>query len=153
MIKTRQGLFETNSSSTHVLVMSPDTEIFRKFTNGQAYMVDSCPEWMEKIVEHSGSGDFIEVSKLIDFIRTLPERVKELFSDALDAYEENPDDTGSVMDELNSVELYEVPEEYQDEYQGDIHLYNFFTFSDGAEAKIEVNGETVTALSTEIYDD
>lgn len=149
MIKTRQGLFETNSSSTHVLVMSPDTEIFRKFTSEQAYMVDYCPEWMEKIVEHSGSGDFIEVSKLIDLIRTLPEKVKELFSDALESYEENPDDTDSVMDYLNSVELYDAPEEYH----GDLHLYNFFTFSDGAEAKIEVNGETVTALSTEIYDD
>lgn len=148
MIKTRKGLFETNSSSTHVLVMSPDTDIFRKFTTGHAYMVDYCPEWMVKIVERSGSGDFVEVSKLIDFIRTLPEKVKELFSDAIEEYEENPDDTDSVMEQLNSVELYEAPEEYQ----GDLHLYNFFTFSDGAEAKIEVNGETVTALSTEIYD-
>ncbi len=149
MIKTRQGLFETNSSSTHVLVMSPDTDIFRKFTNGHAYMVDYCPDWMEKIVEHSGSGDFIEVSKLIDFIHTHPNNVRYLFSDSLESYEENPDDTDSVMEYLNSVELYDAPEEYR----GDMHLYNFFTFSDGAEAKIEVNGETVTALSTEIYDD
>lgn len=149
IIKTRKGLFETNSSSTHVLVMSPDTEIFRKFIKGQAYMVDYCPEWMMKIVEHSGSGDFVEVSKLIDLIRTLPEKVKELFSEAIDAYDEDPEDTDSVMECLDNVDLDEAPEDYQE----DMHLYNFFTFSDGAEAKIEVNGETVTALSTEIYDD
>ena len=143
MIKIRFGVFETNSSSTHVMVLSPETPIFKDFLDGKAFLVNSCPSWLEKHLITSGSGWFIRISDLYKIIREQPKKVQESFENFIHDYEEERDDTENLMQRVNHADL---GREY-------IHVYDYSTFSDGSEIRIEVNGTPVIAIGAEIYDE
>ena len=147
MVKVRLSLFETNSSSTHVLVVSPETTIFNKFLSDKAFMVDYCPKWMDEITEKSGSGTFVDIGTLMDFLDKLPPNKRKCFEDAIDTYNKDPEDTESLLEELNSADLWADGKNY-----GDLHLYGVDLFGDGVERSITVGDTTVKALATSWYD-
>ena len=143
MLKIRASVFETNSSSTHVMVLSPETDIIKDFINGEAFLVTSSPAWLTKHLITSGSGQFIRISDLYKIICEQPKKVQVSFENFIHDYEEERDDTENLMQRVNYADL---GREY-------IHVYDYGTFSDGEEIRIEVNGVPVVAIGTEVYDE
>lgn len=153
MIKIREGLFETNSSSTHVLILTPETDIFKKFKRGEALMVRYFPSWLNDIIVDSGDNSFVVVERLIEKIKSLPQPVRDVFHDVLDHYDEDPADTHYISDILKNVDLYGIRDNKYKEYREvSIDTYHIYDFGDGAEGQIEVCGKKIIAMSTEFYD-
>ena len=143
MLKIRTGVFETNSSSTHVMVLSPETDIIKDFINGEAFLVMESPAWLKKHLITSGSGQFIRISDLYKIICEQPKKTRDSFENFIHDYEEERDDTENLMHSVNYADL---GREY-------IHVYDYGTFSDGEEIRIEVNGAPVIAIGAEVYDE
>ena len=143
MIKIRASLFETNSSSTHVMVLSPETDIIKDFVKGEAFLVMESPAWLREHLITSGSCQFIRISDLYKAICEQPKKVQESFENFIHDYEEERDDTENLMQRVNHADL---GREW-------IHVYDYSTFSDGSVLRIEVNGAPVIAIGTEIYDE
>ena len=144
MIKLRFGVFETNSSSTHVMVLSPETPIFKDFLNGKAFLVEDCPSWLKDHIVTSGSGNFIRIDKLVEVIEQQPKNVRreflEFIADAKD--DEYKDDTERLARECNAVYI-----EGEFFYVRDVSVFDY-----GDKLSIDVGDTKVTALGVEIED-
>lgn len=143
MVKIRASVFETNSSSTHVMVLSPETDIIKDFMHGGAFLVNESPEWLREHLVKSGSGEFIRIDDLYRVICSQPKNIKDKFENFIRDYEEERDDTENLMQRVNYADL---GREY-------IHVYDYSTFSDGEQEEIDVNGTKVIAIGAEIYDE
>lgn len=144
MIKIRFGVFETNSSSTHVMVLSPETPIFKDFLDGKAFWVEDYPSWLKDHIVTSGSGNFIRIDKLVAVLEQQPKKVQreflEFINDSKD--DEYKEDTERLARECNSGYI-----EGECLYVRDISVFDY-----GDKLSIDVNGTTVTALGVEIED-
>ena len=143
MIKTRFGLFETNSSSTHVMVLSPMNDTIKSFMRGESLLIEDCPEWLNPHVERSGSSYFINIAKLAELLKGLPAKKRAPYEGFLQAYINDPEDAEALARELNMADS-------KDEY---VLVRDISTFGDGSELKIDVNGTEVIAIGAEVYDE
>ena len=139
MIKIRQKVFETNSSSTHVMVISEHTPIFKEFLERKAVMVSWSPKWMDNLFTKSGTGTFISDDVLVDTIK------KNL--DKLSIY--NKEDLEDIQD-------YDADDlcEWVNDNVEDLSVYSlgWFESNDGDSQTIDVNGTSVTSVGAAYYD-
>ena len=139
MIKVRQHVFETNSSSTHVMVLSEHTQIFKEFLERKAVMISWSPEWMNDMFTKSGTGTFISDDALVDVIKKNVDRL------SIDN-----------KDELESLQEYDADElcEWVNDNVEDLSVYSlgWFEENDGDKQTIDVNGTSVTSVGAAYYD-
>ena len=139
MIKVRYGLFETNSSSTHSLIIATDKE-YKQLLDGELFVgcnnnfltreevIDSL---LKSATEYNYSNDMLELLKedfYIDAPAITKEFLKDLSTDALDAlcreFLGGIESYGSYM---NSEYLENYEETYVSEHGDKIHIFGLFT--------------------------
>lgn len=66
MLQVRQGVFETNSSSTHSITIVPQSE-FDKWKNGEVYLNDGW--WSNEINDPNKKKTFLTIDEAVNLVK------------------------------------------------------------------------------------
>ena len=150
MLLIRNGVFETNSSSTHCLSMCEKSE-FEKWVNGELYY----DEDSDSFVDDNAKNNKIKEKIIFDLCEyTTDKKYKyknKIYSDDKDMYtEENLQGITQeqIDDYLDYGDLWEIPLSYK-EWEANIENRNYESFYQEKEIS---NGDKVVAFGYYGYD-
>ena len=99
MLQVRQGVFETNSSSTHSITIASQSD-FDKWKNGEVYLNDGW--WSDKINDPNKNKTFLTVDEAVNLVKAWKDVYGDDDDDAVDY------DSMDILEKEEKIEAYEI---------------------------------------------
>lgn len=99
MLQVRQGVFETNSSSTRSITIAPQSD-FDKWKNGEVYLNDGW--WSDKINDPNKNKTFLTVDEAVNLVKAWKDVYGDDDDDAVDY------DSMDILEKEEKIEAYEI---------------------------------------------
>lgn len=99
MLQVRQGVFETNSSSTHSITIVPQSD-FDKWKNGEVYLNDGW--WSDEINDPNKNKTFLTVDEAVNLVKAWNDVYGDDDDDAVDY------DSMGILEKEEKIKVYEI---------------------------------------------
>lgn len=99
MLQVRQGVFETNSSSTHSITITSQSD-FDKWKNGEVYLNDGW--WSDEINDPNKNKTFLTVDEAVNLVKAWKDVYGDDDDDAVDY------DSMGILEKEEKIKVYEI---------------------------------------------
>ena len=99
MLQVRQGVFETNSSSTHSITIASQSD-FDKWKNGEVYLNDEW--WSDKINDPNKNKTFLTVDEAVNLVKAWNDVYGDDDDDAVDY------DSMGILEKEEKIKVHEI---------------------------------------------
>lgn len=99
MLQVRQGVFETNSSSTHSITIASQSD-FDKWKNGEVYLNDEW--WSDKINDPNKNKTFLTVDEAVNLVKAWNDVYGDDDDDAVDY------DSMGILEKEEKIKAHEI---------------------------------------------
>ena len=99
MLQVRQGVFETNSSSTHSITIVSQSD-FDKWKNGEVYLNDEW--WSDKINDPNKNKTFLTVDEAVNLVKAWNDVYGDDDDDAVDY------DSMGILEKEEKIKAHEI---------------------------------------------
>lgn len=99
MLQVRQGVFETNSSSTHSITIASQSD-FDKWKNGEVYLNDEW--WSDEINDPNKNKTFLTVDEAVNLVKAWNDVYGDDDDDAVDY------DSMGILEKEEKIKAHEI---------------------------------------------